>query len=68
MGTGGASYDATSQEERGAHTTNRRAGRSRLGESKFTRYQDMAPWIAGAAVALLVVEAALRATVLRRHP
>ena len=67
--TGGASYDATSQEElKRAYDQIGALERSRLGERKFTRYQELAPWLAGAAIALLVVEAALRATVLRRHP
>lgn len=67
--TGGAAYDATSQEElKRAYDQIGALERSRLGERKFTRYQELAPWLAGAAVALLVVEATLRATVLRRHP
>jgi Ca-activated chloride channel family protein len=67
--TGGTSYDATSQEElKRAYDQIGALERSRLGERKFTRYQELAPWLAGTAIALLVVEAALRATVLRRHP
>lgn len=67
--TGGTSYDATSQEElKRAYDQIGALERSRLGERKFTRYQELAPWLAGTAVALLVAEAALRATVLRRHP
>jgi Ca-activated chloride channel family protein len=65
--TGGASYDATSQEElRRAYDQIGALERSRLGERKFTRMQELAPWLAGAAIGLLVIEAALRATVLRR--
>lgn len=67
--TGGSAYDATSQDElKRAYEQIGALERSRLGERKFTRYQEFAPWLAGAAVALLVVEATLRATVLRRHP
>ena len=67
--TGGAAYDATSQEElKRAYDQIGALERSRLGERKFTRYQEFAPWLAGVAVVLLVAEAALRATVLRRHP
>src|SRR5262245_20733089 len=42
--------------------------RSRVGERRFTEFQEFAPWIAAAAIAFLVAEVALRATVLRRYP
>jgi len=67
--TGGASYDASSQDElRKAYDEIGALERSRLGDRRFTRYQELAPWVAGLAIALLVTEAGLRATVFRRHP
>lgn len=42
--------------------------RSVVGERRFTRYREFAPSLAAAALALLVLESALRATWLRRHP
>jgi Ca-activated chloride channel family protein len=42
--------------------------RSVVGERRFTRYREFAPALAAAALALLVLEAALRAGWLRRHP
>ena len=42
--------------------------RSVVGERRFTRYREFAPALAMAALALLVLESALRAGWLRRHP
>lgn len=42
--------------------------RSRVGERQFTRYEEFAPWIAAGAIGLLLVEAVLRGTLLRRFP
>jgi Ca-activated chloride channel family protein len=42
--------------------------RSRIGERRFTTFQEFAPWFAFAALTLLACEAALRATALRRYP
>ena len=42
--------------------------RSVVGERRFTRYREFAPALAAAALALLVLESALRASWLRRHP
>ncbi len=42
--------------------------RSRIGERRFMSFREFAPWFAGAALALLACEAALRATALRRYP
>ena len=42
--------------------------RSRVGERRFTEFEEFGPRLAAAAVALLVVEALLRATAFRRYP
>ena len=41
---------------------------SRVGERRFTRFQEFAPWLVGGAIVLLLAEAALRATGCRRYP
>ncbi|MDP6605925.1 MAG: VWA domain-containing protein [Dehalococcoidia bacterium] len=52
-----AAYEAISDQER-----------SRVGEREFTSFAEFAPWLVLAALSLLVVEAVLRATALRRYP
>lgn len=42
--------------------------RSRVGERRFTRYEEFAPLIAAGAIGLLLTEVALRGTILRRFP
>lgn len=42
--------------------------RSVVGERRFTRYREFAPALAAAALGLLLLESALRASWLRRHP
>ena len=67
--TGGRSFDARTQADLAA--AYREIGnleRSRLGERRFTTFREFAPWIAGAALALLTVEGVLRATWLRSQP
>ncbi len=67
--TGGRFYDArTSEELSAAYAAIGALERSRIGEREFTLYREFAPWVAGAALALLVIDAALRASWLRRHP
>ncbi len=67
--TGGRFYDArTSEELAAAYAAIGALERSRIGEREFALYREFAPWVAAAALALLVVDAALRASWLRRHP
>lgn len=67
--TGGRFFDArTSEELAAAYAAIGSLERSRIGEREFTLYREFAPWVAGAALALLVIDAALRASWLRRHP
>jgi Ca-activated chloride channel family protein len=67
--TGGTFYDAATQAElMKAYAEIGALERSRVGERRFTRYQEIAPWLIGVALALLVSDAAVRATVFRRHP
>ena len=67
--TGGTYSSAATQAELArTYETISTLERSRVGERRFTRFQEFAPWLAGVAIALLLAEAALRATVLRRYP
>jgi Ca-activated chloride channel family protein len=67
--TGGTYSSAATQAELAqTYETIGALERSRVGERRFTRFQEFAPWVAGFALALLVAEAALRATALRRYP
>jgi Ca-activated chloride channel family protein len=67
--TGATYYDASNQAELAtAYEEISALERSRVGERRFTHYQELAPWLAGVAVVLLILDFALRATVLRRYP
>ena len=67
--TGATFHDASTQAELAkAYQEIGSLERSRVGERRFTRYEEFAPWLAGAALSLLVVEAVLRGTLLRRFP
>ena len=67
--TGGRVYDArTGEVLAAAYAAMGALGRSRSGEREFALCREFAPWVAAAALALLVVDAALRASWLRRHP
>ena len=67
--TGGRSYDARTRAElESAYAEIGNLERSHLAEQRFTSFREFAPWVAGAALTLLVVEHALRATWLRRNP
>ena len=67
--TGAAYYDASTERElAGAYAAIGELERSRVGERRFTSFREFAPWLAAAALALITVEAALRATALRRYP
>lgn len=67
--TEGAYHDASTQQELAAAYEEIGAlERSRVAERRFTRYEEFAPWVAAAALALLVSEALLRGTLLRRSP
>jgi Ca-activated chloride channel family protein len=67
--TGAAYYDASNQAElASAYDDISALERSRVGERRFTHYQELAPWLVAAAIALLASDAVLRATVFRRYP
>ena len=67
--TDAAYYDAaTEQELAQAYRAIGELERSRVGERRFTSFREFAPWFAAAALALITVEAGLRATALRRYP
>ena len=67
--TGAAYYDAASRDELArAYDSVRALERSRVGERRFTAFEELAPRLAIAALLLLAAEAALRATWLRRYP
>ena len=62
-------YDAATQADlERSYEAISKLERSRVGENRFTRYQEFGPWLAGAALALLTVEALSRATLFRRYP
>lgn len=67
--TGAESYGAGTQEELSrAYATVGALERSRVGERHFTSFQELGPWLGTFALALLVAEGALRASLWRRHP
>ncbi len=67
--TGGAYYDASSPDEvEQAYESVRTLERSRIGERQFTEFEELAPRLAIAAILLLLAEAGLRSTLLRRYP
>ena len=67
--TEGRYFDAATAEELAeAYTEIGRLERSAIGERRFTRYREIAPALALAAIGSLAVESALRSTWLRRHP
>jgi Ca-activated chloride channel family protein len=62
-------YPASTQQElAAAYEEISDQERSRVGEREFTSFAEFAPWLVLAALSLLVVEAVLRATALRRYP
>lgn len=67
--TEGAYHDASTQQElEAAYDEIGALERSRVAERQFTRYEEFAPWVAGAALGLLAAEALLRSTLWRRFP
>lgn len=67
--TGGQYFDATSPEELAASYAHiAELERATVGERRFVRYREFAPWLALAALGLLAVDGLLRATWFRRQP
>lgn len=67
--TGAQYYDAATEAELAtAYAEIGALERSLIGERRFTTYREFAPWLAGAAFALLAAEVILRTTALRRYP
>jgi Ca-activated chloride channel family protein len=67
--TEGTYHDASTQQELAeAYEEIGALERSRVAQRRFTRYEEFAPWVAAAALGLLVAEAVLRGTLLRRFP
>ena len=67
--TGGAYFDASSPDElERAYESVRTLERSLIGERRFTEFEELAPRLAIAAILVLLAEAGLRATLLRRYP
>ena len=67
--TGGRSFDARTQSElAAAYKEIANLERSNLGERRFTKFREFAPWIAAGAVGLLAMDGLLRATWLRIQP
>jgi len=67
--TGGEYFDtATRDELADAYMAISDQERSRVGERRFTAFDEFAPWLAALALALLASEVTLRSTVLRRYP
>ncbi|MFA7248728.1 MAG: VWA domain-containing protein [Dehalococcoidia bacterium] len=67
--TGGRYYDAQTQSElAAAYREISSLERSRLGERRFTRFREFAPWLAATAVGLLAMDGMLRTTWLRTQP
>ena len=67
--TGGRSFDARTQSElAAAYKEIANLERSNLGERRFTKFREFAPWIAAGAVGLLAMDGLLRATWLRTQP
>lgn len=62
-------FDASTQQElHTAYSTIRTLERSRIGERRFTEFNEFAPPLAVAVVLLLTVETGLRVTAFRRYP
>ena len=62
-------YDAATREElSAAYEAIGSLERSIVGERRFTEFEEFAPWLAAAAIALLLADGVLRATALRRYP
>ena len=51
-----------------AYESVRTLERSRIGERRFTEFEELGPRLAVAAILVLLAEAGLRATLLRRYP
>jgi Ca-activated chloride channel family protein len=67
--TNGRYFVATNLEELSdVYTEIGSLERSRVGREVFDQYTELAPWFAGGAAALLLLDLVLRATVLRRAP
>ena len=67
--TDAAYFDASTQDELSeAYGTVRTLERSRVGERRFTEFDEFGPPLAVVALLLLVAEAGLRATAFRRYP
>ena len=67
--TGGRSFDArTKSELAAAYKEIASLERAKLGERRFTRFREFAPWIAAFAAGLLATDGVLRATWLRTQP
>lgn len=67
--TDAAYYNASTRDELAeAYRTISSLERSRVGERRFASLREFAPWLAAAALTLLIAEAVLRSTVLRRYP
>lgn len=67
--TGARTFDAATGEELAqAYDEIGRLERSLIGERRFTSYREFGPYLAAAALVLLVHEVVLRSTWLRRHP
>jgi Ca-activated chloride channel family protein len=67
--TGGAFYNASTPEElSAAYEDIGSLERSRVGERQFVAFREYAPWLALAAVGVLLTDLSLRATWLRRQP
>ena len=67
--TDAAYFDASTRDDLAdAYDAVRALERSRVGERRFTEFDEFAPPLAVAAVLLLVAEAALRGTAFRRYP
>jgi Ca-activated chloride channel family protein len=67
--TGAQYYDAATEAELAtAYGEIGALERSLIGERRFRTFREFAPWLAGAAFALLTAELILRTTALRRYP
>ncbi|MCC6236289.1 MAG: VWA domain-containing protein [Dehalococcoidia bacterium] len=67
--TDGHYFDAATAEDlTEAYTEIGRLERSAVGERRYTRYRELAPALALAALGTLAIEGVLRSTWLRRHP
>ncbi len=67
--TGGEFFDANTQADlASAYAQIGNLERSRVGQRTFTSFRELAPPLIAAALALLTVEAVLRASWLRRYP